>query len=403
MDARKEPAIDRSGERVHGNVSQSRSRGFCSRRRLVCRVYCLLRALRDFCRLRCYLAAPGFELEQNRLGRLAREPQLSAGRVVAEPFPSYGRHRSAKQLVPGHDRVLLDELLWFDAGENSEAPEALSSSPLEQLERGARIVGENRGSAGAQGGRDSALGPGLDLERSERKVCSTFGKSARGRRKTFLLREDTLEGAKPLTREACLLGKTVSLGRSAPCRHSRIDCLALELSPAVRLAGWHRLERRKLSPEPVAEGDGGLASELEALAPTLQPVKGSDGSLTAAGGVRKLVLRPRAVGKEPFESGLSAAPRERRGVTPNLDLVATVSRMGQVEFCNPRAQRCDFESKLLGPLGSSGLERERSQALAHLLFDIAGALHLRGDTGELELGAMPPALELAEPGGLLDE
>ena len=48
-------------------------------------------------------------------------------------------------------------------------------------------------------------------------------------------------------------------------------------------------------------------------------------------------------------------------------------------------------------------ERERAQPLAHLLLDVLRALDLDADARELQLGAMLAALELAEPGGLLDE
>src|SRR6185312_8938264 len=44
-----------------------------------------------------------------------------------------------------------------------------------------------------------------------------------------------------------------------------------------------------------------------------------------------------------------------------------------------------------------------TQALAHLLLEIARALDLRRDAGELELGAMPARLETAEPCGLFDQ
>src|SRR5205085_1784524 len=50
-----------------------------------------------------------------------------------------------------------------------------------------------------------------------------------------------------------------------------------------------------------------------------------------------------------------------------------------------------------------GLERERAQALAHLRLEIARALDLRRDAGELQLGAVAAELEPPEPGSLFDE
>ena len=68
-----------------------------------------------------------------------------------------------------------------------------------------------------------------------------------------------------------------------------------------------------------------------------------------------------------------------------------------------RPQARDLVGELLGTLGRRRLERQRAQPLAHLLFDVPRALGLRSDTGKLELGAVTPALELAETGRLLDE
>ena len=70
---------------------------------------------------------------------------------------------------------------------------------------------------------------------------------------------------------------------------------------------------------------------------------------------------------------------------------------------DPRVQRGDLECELLRALGRCRLQRQRTQALSHLLLDVASALDLERDTGELQLRSMPSALELPEPCGLLDE
>ena len=75
----------------------------------------------------------------------------------------------------------------------------------------------------------------------------------------------------------------------------------------------------------------------------------------------------------------------------------------QVELGDPRAQPRHLDDDLLGPLRRRRLQRQRSQALAHLLLDVARALDLEADARELELGAMLPPLELPEPGGLLEQ
>ncbi len=200
-----------------------------------------------------------------------------------------------------------------------------------------------------------------------------------------------------------MLGELVPLGRGASGGNGRVEGFALQRSPAVRLARRQRLEGCELLREPVAKRAGGLSSELEALAPTLQAVEGSDGGLATARSVRELVLRARAVGEEPFESRLGTAPGERCSITPNLDLAAPVTRIGDVELGNPSAQGSDLAGELLRALGSSGLQRERPQSLPYLLLDVSRALDLHRDARKLQLGAMPSTLELSEPGGLFDE
>ena len=69
-----------------------------------------------------------------------------------------------------------------------------------------------------------------------------------------------------------------------------------------------------------------------------------------------------------------------------------------------RARSCAIShAELLGALGRRRLERERPQPLPHLVLDVPRALDLDRDPRELELGAMPPALEAAEPRRLLEQ
>ena len=75
----------------------------------------------------------------------------------------------------------------------------------------------------------------------------------------------------------------------------------------------------------------------------------------------------------------------------------------EVELGDPRTQTRDLVRELLGPLGRGRLQRERTQPLAHLGLDVAGALDLDSDPVQLQLGAMLPPLELAETGRLLDQ
>ena len=67
------------------------------------------------------------------------------------------------------------------------------------------------------------------------------------------------------------------------------------------------------------------------------------------------------------------------------------------------AETFELDPKLLGALRRGGLEREGPQALADLVLEVSRPLGLDLDAGELELGAMAAALELAEAGRLLDQ
>ena len=75
----------------------------------------------------------------------------------------------------------------------------------------------------------------------------------------------------------------------------------------------------------------------------------------------------------------------------------------EVELRHPRAETCDLDRQLLRPLGGRRLERERTEPLANLRLDVAGALDLERDSRKLQFGAVAASLEAAEPGRLLDQ
>ena len=100
---------------------------------------------------------------------------------------------------------------------------------------------------------------------------------------------------------------------------------------------------------------------------------------------------------------LRAPAGDRCGIAALLGAVPPLRYGLEVELGDPRPEGGDLEDELLGPLGGGRLQGERTQSLAHVLLDVAGALDLRRHPRELELGAMPSALELAEAGRLFDE
>ena len=179
--------------------------------------------------------------------------------------------------------------------------------------------------------------------------------------------------------------------------------LALEpaASSVARLPARHRAcSERSRSRSAVDR----LAPKRQPLDRALQPVEVRRARLPPAGGVGELVLGPRAVAEQALEARLGAAPEpvRRRRVAPSAS-ARRASASVEVELSDARAQRRDLDAELLGALGRSRLQRERPQALPHLVLDVPGALDLHGDPRELQLGAVPAALELAEAGSLLDE
>ena len=143
MDPDQQLAIDRRCHRAYRQPPEGRSRSLRPLRGLIGDVHRLERPSFEIHDLRFDLAAPRLELEQYRLGRLAREPELAPRRVVAEPFPCDRRHRNTEQLLLRHDRKLADELLRLRPGEDDEASQALRASALEQLEPRTGILREN--------------------------------------------------------------------------------------------------------------------------------------------------------------------------------------------------------------------------------------------------------------------
>ena len=84
-------------------------------------------------------------------------------------------------------------------------------------------------------------------------------------------------------------------------------------------------------------------------------------------------------------------------------LGATLGEPREVERRDRSLQPRDLDPELLGPLGCGRLERERPQPLLDLVLEVARTLDLNRDARELQLGAVPAALEAAEPGRLLDQ
>ena len=118
------------------------------------------------------------ELEQHRLRRLAREPELAALRVVAEPLARHGRNGGRQERLLRDDRQI--GLARLD--DDRERAEPRRPRALEQRERGADVVGDERRRALAQRRRDRAFHPGLDVEHRQREPLALLGQRTSRRR-----------------------------------------------------------------------------------------------------------------------------------------------------------------------------------------------------------------------------
>src|SRR5205814_851789 len=96
-------------------------------------------------------------------------------------------------------------------------------------------------------------------------------------------------------------------------------------------------------------------------------------------------------------------PRDRRRGPPLLTLDQPLLERRRLERREPRGERSGLLGEPLRALGRGRLEGEGPEPPAHLGLEVARPLDLRRDARELELRPVPPALEAAEAGGVLDQ
>ena len=343
--------------------------------------------------------APGLQLEQDGLGRLTREPELAANWIPADALGGHGRHGRGEQVLDRDHRQLRDELTWIAVDQDDDGPEPCRPDPLDELERPRGVVREHRGSSMAERRSDGALGAGVDVEQGEGEPLPGLGELASRRWQSFALGQRLLECPQTLTGE-------VDAGRQVVAQALRLIGGARELSRrracrprTLRVRG----DRGELRAEPRSERLGGLATHHDALRACLQLVQRRGRPLAAAGGVGELLLGLRTRCEQRLQLRVELLPRRELCRALLLRRRAMRAEAGEIERGDRGLHTCDLLRKLRGAFGRGRLERERAQALLHLVLEIAGALDLDRDSRKLELGPVPAQLEAAETGCLLDE
>ena len=162
--------------------------------------------------LRRERSAACLQLEQHRLGGLAREPELAALRVVPEAFRRDRRDRRRQQLLLRHDRHSRNELRGVAADEDDKAAEAGVARPLEQGECAGSVVAHDGGGRSSQRRRNRTLAAGLDVEQREGDPLAVLGERTRRRRQPFALGERAVERPQALLEQPNL---SVRAARSA--------------------------------------------------------------------------------------------------------------------------------------------------------------------------------------------
>ncbi len=180
----------------------------------------------------------------------------------------------------------------------------------------------------------------------------------------------------------------------------RVACRALELDRGARV---ERAGRLQLRPERGGQRRSRLAAQREALASAPQAVQSRRCLLARARRVGQLLLGALALGNERGNLLVERVALGRGRRAPPFRLGAPLREPRQVKRRDRGLNLSDLDAELLGALGGGRLQRKRTQPLLDLVLEIARTVDLDANPGELQLGAMAPALEAAEPGRLLDQ
>ena len=198
------------------------------------------------------LAAAALELEQDSLGSLAREPELAALRVEAEPLFGDGRDAGREQVVERDDRKLGDALRRPLADEHGQTPEPGFACALEQRQPGRGVVGHDSGGTPRERRRNRALVAGVDVEERESELGAFVGQRTRRGRDSLTFREGAFERREPFLPEQRTLQKVIARMSGRTRGRGRLVRRCFELGrrrpgPLGRRSGFGELEAKTLA------------------------------------------------------------------------------------------------------------------------------------------------------------
>ena len=185
------------------------------------------------------------------------------------------------------------------------------------------------------------------------------------------------------------------MASAAACSSASVDTSVARVRGGLGVA--------QICSQPVEQLVGALLPQRDPLGRALQPVERLDRRLAPARCVGQLVLGRLPLGEQRLQLLVRAAAADPGSRLPLLGRLAASVGGLEIELRDSRAQPGDLVDELLGALGRGRLQRQRAQPLANLGLDVLRAFDLNPDAGELQLCAVAAALELAEPGRLLDQ
>ncbi len=190
-------------------------------------------------RLLAQAACLSLQLELERLGGLAGEPQLTPLRIVAEAFSGHSRHRSREQLGQRYRRQRACELGGVLPNEHDQAAEPGRAGVLEQLEAASSILDDDRCRTVAECRGYRGFTARLDVYRAQRQRLAPLRQRTGCRRQSFSLGQRALDGDGTRFCQPCLLGEVVAVplhdGRSQAFQQIR-RCFAAHLDALARAA-----------------------------------------------------------------------------------------------------------------------------------------------------------------------